>query len=30
VLSQLRAFMDQQRNAEPPRDRPVPISDKSR
>ena len=30
VLSELRAFMDQQRNAEPPRDRPVPISDKSR
>ena len=26
VLSELRAVMDHQRNAEPPRDRPVPIS----
>ncbi len=28
VLAELRAFMDHQRNPEPPRDRPVPNSDK--
>ena len=30
VLTELRVFMDHQRNGEPPRDRPVPISPKAR
>ncbi|MFT7594315.1 MAG: DNA-binding MarR family transcriptional regulator [Paracoccaceae bacterium] len=30
LLTELRVFMDHQRNAEPPRDRPVPISPKAR